>query len=214
MLSKVLHQARISDTRVAVGPLRRDQPEMRMVPEEQFLRLQVESESRAKQSYHEGYSKGYEDGSAKGRLEAQSVAARLNKAILDIDRQRGELLRTAEAECAELALRIARKIIDEHVRIDTNILISSFKKAVSLLLDKSKLLVRVAPDQHATIKSQLDTLYAMDDNIEHIDIEADPRVGAGGCVVETEAGNVDARIESQFQIISQAISEAMSEARE
>jgi len=203
----------MSDTLVAVGPVHSEEPEIRTVPEELYLRLQTDSESRVKSSYQEGYAKGHEEGLRKGRLEAQSVAARLNKAVLEVDRQRRELLRACEEECTALALRVARKIIDEHVRIDTEIVTTSFRKAISLLLEKSRLLVRIAPDQHELIKSQLEILYSMDDSIERIDLESDPRVGAGGCIVETESGNVDARIESQFRVISEAVTEALSESR-
>jgi flagellar biosynthesis/type III secretory pathway protein FliH len=37
--------------------------------------------------------------------------------------------------------------------------------------------------------------------------EADERVGRGGCVVETEAGRVDARLEVQLDVMRRALME-------
>jgi len=194
-----------------VGAVRDDEPLMRTVPEEEFIRMKAELEAKVSSAEQEEYSRGHEAGLSKGRLEAQGVAAKLNQAVLQIEKQRHELLNASEKECTELSLRVARKIIDEHVKLDPEIVHTGFKKAVALLLDKSRLILKVSPDQHQMIRSQLDTLYSFDDSIERIDLEADPRVGDGGCVVETESGNVNARIESQFQIISDAISEVFLE---
>jgi len=42
------------------------------------------------------------------------------------------------------------------------------------------------------------------DNIENITFEEDETISDGGCVIETDFGNIDARIERQFQVVEEA----------
>ena len=58
------------------------------------------------------------------------------------------------------------------------------------------------------ISENLDRLNEMDDRIQKIDIETDRRVGPGGCMLDTESGNVDARIETELQNIEDALRQA------
>ena len=41
--------------------------------------------------------------------------------------------------------------------------------------------------------------------LKEIIFEADPRVRFGGCFIETPGGDIDARLESQFEVITEVI---------
>jgi flagellar biosynthesis/type III secretory pathway protein FliH len=42
--------------------------------------------------------------------------------------------------------------------------------------------------------------------IKDLTVEADPRVRLGGCFIQTPSGDIDARLESQFDVIEDVIS--------
>ena len=50
--------------------------------------------------------------------------------------------------------------------------------------------------------------------LEPFSIEADPRVQAGGCFIETPSGDIDARLSSQFEVIEQLIRSGEDEGSE
>jgi flagellar assembly protein FliH len=163
------------------------------------------SQQEKEEAYKNGYSDGLQMGTAKGQEEAARISGEFNQLITDVQNQRGEIFRQAEREIVELALAIARRIISVHAESTPEIVIDSARKAVKLLLDKTNLVVKVAPEQEMFIKENLDRLYEMDDRIQKIDVETDRRVGPGGCMLDTESGNVDARIETELQNIEDAL---------
>lgn len=166
------------------------------------------SQQEKEEAYKNGYSDGFQMGTAKGQEEAARISGEFNQLITDVRNQRGEIFRQAELEIVELALAIARKIISVHAELMPDIVIDSARKAVKLLLDRTSLVVKVAPEQETFIRENLDRLYEMDDRIQKIDIETDRRVGPGGCMLDTESGNVDARIETELQNIEDALRQA------
>jgi flagellar assembly protein FliH len=48
-------------------------------------------------------------------------------------------------------------------------------------------------------------LSAYADSVKEIVIEADGKVERGGCIIESELGNIDARISTQFALIEEAL---------
>jgi flagellar assembly protein FliH len=163
------------------------------------------SQQEKEEAYRNGYSDGLQMGTAKGQEEAAKIRGEFNQLIIDVKNQRGEIFRQAEREIIELALAIARRIITVQAESTPEIVIDSARKAVKLLLDRTNLVVKVAPEQEMFIRENIDRLYEMDDRIQKIDIETDRRVGPGGCMLDTESGNVDARIETELQNIEDTL---------
>ncbi len=181
----------------AVG-LQDDKPSVRYVPESDYNDLRDRSQQQIKDAYSNGYSDGLQAGLARGQEESRKICSELNALLSDVRKQRGEIYRQAELEIVELAHAIASRIVSVQVEAEPSIVIESARKAVKLLLDRSKLVVKVSPMQEQFVRENLDKLLEIDDRIERIEIEADRRVSPGGCMLETESGNVDARIETEL----------------
>lgn len=206
-MSKLLQSVRVLDERFRIGPTI-EELEVKYVPETRYNHMLERSQQEKEEAYKNGYSDGFQMGTAKGQEEAARISGEFNQLITDVRNQRGEIFRQAELEIVELALAIARKIISVHAELMPDIVIDSARKAVKLLLDRTSLVVKVAPEQEMFIRENLDRLYEMDDRIQKIDIETDRRVGPGGCMLDTESGNVDARIETELQNIEDALRQA------
>lgn len=203
-LSNLLQRVRLSEQRFAIGP-RRDEPEVRYVPEDQYNNLLHRSQVEKEEAYRNGHTDGQQMGYAKGHEESLEICSKFNRLIQNVQNQRAEIYRAAELEVVELAYAIARKVIGSYAETKPDIVMNSAQKAVKLLLDRSKLSVKVSPEQEEFVKANLDRLYAMDDSIQRIEVEADRRVGVGGCILETESGNVDARIDTELECIADTI---------
>jgi len=55
------------------------------------------------------------------------------------------------------------------------------------------------------VKEHRQDLITLLDGIDHLEITDDQRVGKGGCIIETNAGNIDARIETQLEQVEKAL---------
>ena len=66
---------------------------------------------------------------------------------------------------------------------------------------------QVHPDHVPLIEQQIERFKGNSTIIKEIQIEGDARVRHGGCFIETPTGDIDARVESQMEIIVEALNE-------
>jgi len=162
----------------------------------------IESARMAAEARDDGYKKGYQDGLNKGHEEAQKVIDNFSSLINAATRQREVLYDDAKKNILKLVNSIARKITFGAARTDPEITSGIISGVIDKLVDKSKIKVKVHPDHYPIIEQQIDFFKRDSTAIKEITIEPDPRVRYGGCYIETPSGDIDARVESQMDIIT------------
>lgn len=125
---------------------------------------------------------------------------RLTRSLEDLNGLRAQITATAERELVRLALEIARKVVHREVTIDPEIVMTLARIGLSRAHNRVTASVRLHPDDLEYVNShrrRLNTTHA-------IDLVEDRSVTRGGCLIHTEMGDVDARIEQQFEEIERA----------
>lgn len=102
--------------------------------------------------------------------------------------------REYESVTLRLAIEIAKRIIRREVSIDQDIALTMVRVALSRLQERSSIAIRLNPSEHAYIES----LAHEFGHFAGLSLIADPGVEPGGCLVETECGVIDARLECQL----------------
>ena len=57
----------------------------------------------------------------------------------------------------------------------------------------------------SVIEQGIDRFLGGSTSIKELTVVPDPRVRFGGCFIETPTGDIDARLESQFEVIEDAL---------
>jgi flagellar assembly protein FliH len=122
------------------------------------------------------------------------LLAKFAQSMEEIEGLRTAISRRAERDMIRLSLEIARKIIHREVSVDHEIALTLAKVALSRLHSRAIARVRLHPDDAQYVNAHLDRL----ESSGTVEVVADRSVGRGGCLVETEMGDLDARIEQQF----------------
>ena len=76
---------------------------------------------------------------------------------------------------------------------------------IDSLIDRSRLKIKVNPDHLPIVEQNIDRFLEGSTTIKELAIEPDPRVKHGGCFIETPTGDIDARLESQFDVIADTL---------
>lgn len=107
---------------------------------------------------------------------------------------------SAETERAltAFAVGVAEQIVRREVALDRDIVLAIMKEGIRKIVGVEKLTVRVHPDDLTYVQEQRRTVQAVSDSLREIVFEADPGVEPGGCTIESDIGNVDARIATQL----------------
>mgnify|MGYP005836065289 FL=1 len=179
----------------------------KLIPIQEIFKIEERMRRDAEQQRQKGFEEGYKTGLNEGQMEARKVVANFSSLIADAVRQRELLYDDARRKILELVLQIARKVTFDAARVDPDITAAIIAGTIKKLTDKTKIKVKVHPDHLPHIEQQLDRFKRDSTVIKDIVIEADSRVRYGGCFIETPAGDVDARVDSQLEIITEALNE-------
>ena len=112
-----------------------------------------------------------------------------------------------------LALAVARKIIGQEISVDRQIVLNVVKGALDKVVDHQKVKIRINPQDLETVQTALFEFLPHVESLENVHFEADAGLTAGGCVVETNFGNIDARMENQLDQIETAFAAELEKNR-
>lgn len=177
--------------------------EERLAERLETAREQWEQEALARE--RAAREEGRREGERAGREEIARRGAELASVIAALRQAREELLREGELAAVELALTIARRFVDNAALLGSDLIRQTIKSAVRLIVEKDKVVIRVNPDDLEEVRGHQDDIIFIGDGIGKLEIRRDRTIDRGGCVVETEAGNIDARIDSRFSEIEKAL---------
>jgi len=154
------------------------------------------AETRAAEISKAAEEKGYQVGLEIAREEVAAVAIRMME---DNSGLEDELAHKA----ARLALSICTSIIGEHVKVAPETATRIALKALQgSIIGESATLV-VNPLDRPEIENHLEDLEQITGG--GISIETNKMISAGGCMVKTQFGEVDATVEALVEVIAQRL---------
>ena len=172
------------------------------------LDQQVEAIREA--AYEEGFRQGEKSGMEQERKKVQPVINSFRQALADLEKVKKNLYRNAEEQSLDLALAVAKKIVCREVSINRELIIDVVKEALARVSDQDKIKIRVSPCAVELLNDPVCTITDVVTNNAGICIEEDQTISSGGCIIETEMGDIDARIDEQMQAVEKALRSELS----
>ncbi|RKX24956.1 MAG: hypothetical protein DRP45_07005 [Candidatus Zixiibacteriota bacterium] len=177
----------------------------KLIPVQEVIKMAQKLQQDCEASRQQGYEEGHETGLQEGLKEARKVLGQLEQAISDAVDQRATLLQEAKQRILELVVQISKKVTFEAQEIDRESTVALIDNVIGQLVDRSRLRIKVHPDHLPVVEQNIDRFLVGSTSIKELTFEADPRVRMGGCFIETPTGDIDARLESQFEIITETL---------
>jgi flagellar biosynthesis/type III secretory pathway protein FliH len=177
----------------------------------QQIKIEAEREGR-QEGFNNGYAAGLEQGRAEGiqfayeeasnasMVEVARFATELDQAAARIDSALREWIASAEESLTELSVLIAAKILAKELRSDDEAVRSIVRNALSEVTHASSARIRLNPFDLPKLAEHQEQLLAAASSLRGVELVPDPAL-AGGCVIETDGGVVDANIESALQVV-------------
>ena len=174
----------------------------------------VQAQSIEQEAKERGYQTGYVRGMAEGRREAErqvllqadderaAYREDLHLFIAHIESERRRAWGAMEPMITTIIFELARKVIKKEVEVSREVALAVIQNALRRVNDSTTLRIRVHAEDLQTVRSNREDLLHLVDGNRHLEIIEDRRVDVGGCIVETEAGKIDASIETQLQEIA------------
>ena len=118
--------------------------------------------------------------------------------------ERRKLIEDTEPALANLSIGIAEKIIGLEVSTNNDVIMGVVKEALADMKDREEVRIRVNPDDYHIVNNDRSSLMRMVEGLKDFDLSVDSKVTRGGCIIETNLGNIDARLETQLAAITTA----------
>ena len=170
----------------------------------------------------QAYQRGFADGRKKGTIDAENIwhalgekkiellLISLQEVLLQLNNIRKETHQEIEKEVVELALAIARQVICQEVAFDRDIVVCVAREALAKVEDPGRIKIKMSPADLQFIQETRSQLSNMIENIDNVTLEAAENIQNGGCIIETDLGEIDARIEKQLQAVEESFRTAIA----
>jgi flagellar assembly protein FliH len=163
-----------------------------------------------------GYEQGYAEGLSAAHRQMEEERARYRAEVEGlvalIEQERRRIWQEAEMQIIAFVLEIAQKVVKDEAQINREVALSTVRNALRRVVDSTSLRIRVNAQDLDHLRQSRESLLSLVDGVEKLEIIEDRRVSPGGCVVETGAGTIDARFETQLEEIGRTVQQALREA--
>jgi flagellar assembly protein FliH len=162
-----------------------------------------------KEAHRLGYAAGQEEGFQAGRAEMDRLVDHLHGIIANMIDKRREILEEAETQLIDLVLLISRKVVKVISENQRNVVINNVVQALRKLKSRGDVAIRVNLTDLDLTTEHIKDFMKMVENVKSITVLEDSTVEKGGCIIETDFGEIDARIASQLREIEEKVLELM-----
>jgi len=145
---------------------------------------------------------------AQGEAEAASRRLAMERVAAAVDTLRAQSAHVAEqarADALELGFLVARKILETELRQSQEPLFALVKSAVRRAGDSRRIQVRVSPEDAARLQGEAGSAALEAVSAARIEVFPDPALRPGDCLVETDYGQIDGRLETRLGELRRAV---------
>jgi flagellar assembly protein FliH len=156
-------------------------------------RAQAEAQGIRQRAYTEGYAAG-------------SAAAA--EQLFDLARMQTELSERLTQEATQAALMVAGQLLGSELSSEPDKIIALLRPHLARMRRAHRLALRLHPDdaawleQHPEAVAELREQHTLAGSLE---LRRDPSIARGGCIVESNIGELDARIETRLSLLAAAL---------
>ncbi|MCE7870101.1 hypothetical protein DYH09_06950 [bacterium CPR1] len=179
--------------------------------QEQAARFKEEAQALVKEAEKTAREQGFEQGKGEGLEAGKQQLAGVVEEFKVLFRQfvseRERVLKAAEPELARLSVKIAERVLGLEIKCNPEVIVGVVRDALSGIKDREEITIRCHPDDFEQARKHQPEFEKMVEGLKKFEVQADASLDPGSCVLETNLGNVDARLATKMAAIAAAFEE-------
>ncbi|MEB3328580.1 MAG: FliH/SctL family protein, partial [Candidatus Sericytochromatia bacterium] len=210
----ILSEARLEAERAMLESMTRSAETMAQAEQARaatMLELEGEKERILSALREQAFNEGYEEGKAAGEaMAAQYISDALMK-FNEMAMAFPAAVKKNEERLVTLALEIARKVIQDEIELQPEVVQRTVETALKRVSDLEQVVVKVNPLDLDLILPKQDLFKALVPDVQAFSIEGSHTIQRGGAIIETNSGSITATIQAQLGIIEEVFRKVRAE---
>jgi type III secretion protein L len=155
----------------------------------------IEAEEEKKQGFQQGFDAGLES---------------FSKHIFALDQELKELRDEIQKKMLPLTLSAARKIIGEELKLHPERIVDIVLTSLKPVTQHKKITIYVNKADLQLLEEEKPKIKKIFEHLQSLSIQERDDIEPGGCIIETEAGIINAQLENQWRALESAFQSFMS----
>ncbi|HSX38746.1 MAG TPA: HrpE/YscL family type III secretion apparatus protein [Chlamydiales bacterium] len=195
------------DVRIAPGQKRipalefstiQDAAEILEKVEEETKEFKQKTELEAEEEKKRGHEEGFQEG-----LES------FNKHLFALDEELKELRIEIQKKLLPLTLSAARKILGEELKLHPERIVDIVLNSLKPVTQHKKIIIYANKSDLEMLEKEKPRIKEIFEHLQSFSIQERDDIEPGGCMIETEAGIINAQLENQWRALESAFSSFM-----
>lgn len=133
----------------------------------------------------------------------------LNKHLLALDKELKHLREEVQKKILPLSLKAARKIIGEELRLHPDRIVDIVLSSLKPVTQHRKIIIYVNKADLEVLEGSKNKIKKIFEHLDSLSIQERGDIEPGGCMIETEAGIINAQLENQWRALESAFESFM-----
>ena len=171
-----------------------------VTPEALSIQQQERLAALEREAFTKGYAQGERAGLEAGGKRAEAMLRRVAQTLEDLGSLRRTLMQQSERQMVQLALTLARRVVHREISLDPELIAAMAHVAIKKLGISNPSTIRLHPDDYTVVARDGDRWSG-----SNVTVVPDPAIARGGCMVESDFGNIDGSLDRQFDEMARAL---------
>lgn len=168
-----------------------------------------------KEAFQKGFDEGHKQGQEKGLQEFEAQIDQATNIVSELGKERDRIRRLYEQELLTLTKVLVERLVHHEVSINPLVIQASLQKALEYVVENSRVKVHLHRQDFEYLKqAALKNPSLLADNTQ-VELVEDSAITQGGCLLETDFGEIDMTFEScretLFSVVDEAVKHALQE---
>ena len=157
-------------------------------------------EAGIKQGHAEAYDRAYKEAKAKWDDELGDLFGILAGHVGAVNAEIPKWFEDAENAMTDRTFAIIERLLATELSMGRDHALEIVKECLAEVTHSTRVRVRMNPFDSVVVSQHRDELMAMATQLDDIDFVDDPSI-EGGCVVESDGGSIDARLDTRLALV-------------
>jgi flagellar assembly protein FliH len=176
-------------------------------------RINEEVEKRLAELKEAARTEGFEQGRAEGEqqakqefaAQAQPVFEHFQKVVAEFEGTKDEIYHANEDFLIQLVFQVAQQVLLKELKADREYVKNLCSQLVEKIGAKDHVKIKIGKEDFDQIEAIREHLKQQFVDLKNVQIDVSEGFENGGCKVETDLARINASVETQLQLISQAL---------